>query len=284
MISVLPRNNFSSDTVDRPSPNLWHDCPWREIVHGKRRGRVWFDDFADFPLVGTQTTEIQHGRYKLFNTGTDTVCKVKTINSVLIPGGALSIQLDTANDSGSIAVTYPTFLMDGLPASTGKLWFEGCYAQNSVATNMAAVFLGLAETDLWTLATGVPFNGGDAITNAAAAIGFRIEEDGLGVIDTVYSDRATSFTNIGDAEGGTLTAYTFKKLGMLYDPSNTSRAVRFFTDNVECSSALTLAQLTAMTNLDAGLLGFIFAACADSGGGSFDNYLKWIRIAQVLPE
>ena len=113
-------------------------------------------------------------------------------------------------------------------------------------------------------------------------IGFRIEEDGLGVIDTVYNDRATSFTNIGDTEGGTPTAFTFRKLGMYYDPRESTNCVRFYADNVELSSKLSNS-LTGTTNLDANPLGFMAAWCADSAGTSFIGYLKWVAVCQLFP-
>jgi hypothetical protein len=279
------KGNKAADTSRLRSPAVWADCPVLDILERNKNGLFFYDDFQDFPLAGTQTTEIGHGKYKVFNTGAGKVDRVSAVNSVELGGGALRIALDTNNDSGSIAQSYPQYLLSGLEATSGKLWFECCYAQNSIATNMAAVFLGLAEVEQWTLATGVPFNGGDAITNSAAAIGFRIEEDGLGVVDTVYSDRATSFTNIGDTEGGTLAAYTFKKLGFVYDPSepDSSKVIRFFADNLELPTRVSKATLTGLTNLDANALGLIFAACADSAGTSFEAYLKWWAVAQLLP-
>ena len=155
---------------------------------------------------------------------------------------------------------------------------------------MAATFIGLGEVDAFTLAANVPMNSGDAIDNSGAMIGFRIEEDGLGVVDTVYSDRATSFTNIGDTEGGTLVAHTFKKLGFIYDPQLTGTdsgrpencCVRFFQDNQLCATGLTKSTLTGLTNLDANALGLLWATAADSGGTSFLGSLKWWRVAQLF--
>lgn len=276
-------NGTSVADKHAPSPAIWEPCPWVLMDEYPGLGRRYYDDFKDFPLIGTQTTQIAHGRYKVFNTGAGTINPVSAVNSVEIPGGALKIGLDTDNDSGSIAQSYPSWNITGLPSTSGKLWFEVCYAQKAVTTNMAAVMFGLAETEQWTLATGVPFNGGDAITNAASFIGFRIEEDGLGVVDTVYSDRATSFTNIGDAEGGTLTAFTFKKFGFTYDPDRSADCVTFFADNQELPTKLSKTALVALTNLDANALGFIFAACADSGGTAHESYLKWVKIAQLNP-
>ncbi len=266
-----------------PSPAIWKDCPWRDIAEGVRNGVIFYDDFQDFPLIGTQTTEIGHGKYKVFATTGSSVSRVSAVNSVELAGGALRLATDTDNDSATIAQSYPTYLMSGLKTNSGKLWFECCFARKSLLTNMAAGFIGFAEVEQWTLATGVPFNGGDAITNAASAIGFRLEEDGLGVIDTVYSDRATSFTNIGDAESTLTAAFAFIKLGMRYDPADVDgKAVRFFANNVELPTALSTSALVALTNLDANALGLIWSMCADSAGTAAEDYLKWWRVAQVF--
>lgn len=276
-------NLGSADTTRTPSPNVWKDCPVRDIQEGVRNGVYFYDDFQDFPLIGTQTTQIAHGKYKVFATTGSSITRVSAVNSVEIAGGALSATIDTDNDSASIAQSYPSYLLSGLTTTSGKLWFECCYAQNSLVTNLAGVFIGLAEVEQWTLATGVPFNGGDAITNSASAIGFRIEEDGLGVIDTVYSDRATSFTNIGDADSALTAANTFIKLGMKYDPADKEgKAVRFYANNLELTNSLSNAALVALTNLDANALGLLFATVGDSAGTTFANYLKWWRVAQVF--
>jgi len=276
-------NLGAGDTSRTPSPNIWGDCPWRDLKEGVKNGIAFYDDFADFPLVGTQTTQINHGRYKVFASSGSLVSRLSAVNSVEIPGGVLAHAIDTDNDSVSIAWSYPSLMMTGLPSNSGKLWFECCYAQNSLLTNMAGTFIGLAEVEQWTLAAGVPFNGGDAITNSAAAIGFRLKEDGLGVIDTVYSDRATSFTDIGAAAGTLSAAYAFTKLGMKYDPADKEgKAVRFYKDNLELTTSLSNAALIALTNLDANALGLLWATVADSAGTSWLSYMKWWKVAQVF--
>jgi hypothetical protein len=279
-LAVRLKDNLGSGNTNRePSPNVWGDCPIGSIIEGTIAGQYFFDDFADFPLIGTQTTEIAHGRYKVFaNTGC-AVTPVSAVDSVELGNGILDFSLDTDNDSASLAQAYPSFL---LKSTSGKLWFEARLAYTPITTNGIGWFLGLAETELWTLANGVPFNAGDAITNSASAIGFRKEEDGLGVIDTVYSDRATSFTNIGDAAASVSEAYEFIKLGMRFDPTAAAAdRVKFYANNLELATSLSAASLTALTNLDANALGLLFAVVADSAGTSGHAYLDWWRCAQL---
>lgn len=263
------------------SPNIWSDCPLDKIRDGKIQGALFeMRDWSEWPLSPTLTTQIGHSKFKVFATSAGTMAP--TALSAKPIGNVLAITFDTdADDSASIAQSYPSFRMSGLTSNSSKLWFEAEIGVNVITTDGTAMFCGLAETNLWTLATGVPFNGGDAITNSAAAIGFRHTEDGLGTLDTCYSDRATSFTNIGDDEG-TIAAATLTKVGMIYDPLDSARCIRFFQNGVELATAVSRSTLTGLTNLDAGVLGFLFAACADTVDTGI-AYLSQLRVAQRGP-
>ena len=279
MQTVQFKQNTTSLTNRNLSPAIWANCPRKEMRANPGAGMFRYDDFIDLPLAPTLTTEIAFGKYKAYAATGCTISRVSAVNSVEIQGGCLQIATDTDDDEAAIADAYPGYLLSGLTTNSGRFWFECCYAQNSIATNLAASFIGLAETELYTLGANTPMNSGDAITNTGSMIGFRIEEDGLGVVDTVISDRATSFTNIGDTEGGTLVANTFKKFGMYYDPNDTQKTIRFFADNVELATSISKSTLTGYTNLDANALGFIWCLAADSAGTSFKGYMKWLAIA-----
>lgn len=279
-LAVQMKNNLGSgDTNRNPSPNIWGDCPVLSILEGSIAGQYIFDDFNDYPLVGTQTTEIAHGRYKVFNTGSGVVTNVSTVNSVELGKGILAIGVDTDNDSGSIAQSYPSFL---LTSTARKLWFETRLCYTPITTNGIGWFVGLAETELWTLATGVPFNAGDAITNSASAIGFRKPEDDTTTHDTVYSDRATSFTAVGDGEGTYDTAYEMVKLGMVFDPDAAAAdRIVFYENGLPLSTKVSHATLTGLTYLDANALGLLLAVVADSAGTSGYVFADWWRAAQL---
>lgn len=280
--------NAAAD-IYRRSPAIWATCPLPFIKKFYPEGYVrWSAD--QMGLVPTETTQIAGPipGTKVFGTTGSGVDAVSAINSAEKWGGALRFFTDTDNDSASLAQAYPTFRLSGLPTSSNRLWFEGCVAINTLLTNTMGFMMGLAETEQWTLATGVPFNGGDAITAGASFIGFRKGEDALGVVDTVVSDRATSFTNIGASEGSISAAYTFVKFGFTYDPGpgkdyNPNRIIRFFQDNLELTTAISKTTLTGYTNLDANALGPIFAVIADSAGTTAECYLKWLEVAQLPP-
>lgn len=275
-------NNVSNTVTGTYSPFIWGDCPFEQIKLGQLPGSTFEIKPENFPLAATQTTQIDHGNLKVFATANGTIAPVSAIGGVERVGAALALTAGSTsdNESLSIAQSYPSFLMSGSASNSGKLWFEAEIGVSSILTNTVGIFCGLAETDLLVLATGVPFNAGDAITNSAAAIGFRKEEDGLGVIDTVRSDRATSFTNIGDADSS-IAVNTLTKFGMVYDPNDVNRCVRFYKNGVELSNALSRATLTGLTNLDANALGFLLAVICDSGADGVAVYLSKARVAQL---
>lgn len=280
---VFHDRNLDTISDDFPSPALWSRLDFDRCRWDRSYGIGYHDNFVDLPLAPTLTTQIGFGKYKGYAASGCTIARVSAINSVETFGGALAFGLDTDDDESAFGEAYNTFRLSGSATTSGPLIFECCYAQNSIATNMAAVFFGLAESDAVTFGANTPFNSADAITNTWSGVGFRILEDGLGVVDTVYTDRATSFTNVGDDEGGTLAANTFDNFGILYDPNNVSRCIRFFKNNRELTTAISRTTLTGMTNLDANNVGPMIAFAADSGGTSFAAYLKWWRVAQLVP-
>jgi hypothetical protein len=290
MHTILHQQN-KTELADkyRRSPAIWGDCPLSFIKKHYPEGHVRWDcsRMGLAPSLNAQVNGSIPGTKMWADTGGN-IQGVSSINSTEVWGGAIELGVDTDNESATIAQAYPTFRMSGLSSNSNDLWFEACFALSSLATSTVGIFTGLAETEQWTLAAGVPFNGGDAITNAAAAIGWRKEEDGLGVLDTVISDRATSFTNIGDAAEEIAAAYTFVHVGFKYKVGpgrgfDVNKAVVFYKDNIAMDDVISKSTLTGYTNLDANALGPIFALIADSGGTAVKAYLKWLEVAQLPP-
>lgn len=283
MNAIAYGSDLTAITAREPSPAIWTDCPWISTRGRKLSGGLsMWDDFDEFPLIGTQTTQIAHGKYKVFATA-GSVLPISAVNSVEMPGAILQFGGAANNDSVSLAQSYPSVMLSGLKANSGRLWFECRLALSTLLVDTVGFFIGLAEVEQWTLATGVPFNGGDAITNSASAIGFRKGEDALGVVDTVYSDRATSFTNIGASEATISAANTFIKLGFTYDPGRSADCVRFYSNNLMLATKLSKTTLIGLTNLDANSLGLICSLIADTAGTTAKLYLDWWALAQELP-
>lgn len=295
--SVTYGETGTVDTTRVPSPAIWRNCNWLDFERGEnsRQGQgtqPFMDDFLFFPLAGTQTTQIGFGNYKIFATSSSSIAGVSAVNSVDLGGGILDFLVDASTHSASLAQAYPGYKVTGDPSTGDKLWFECRIALDSVTTNVAGLFVGLAETSLFTLATAVPFtsNTGIALSNAGSFLGFNKPAVNTTTMNTVYNDRATSFSILGTGEVGSTTlagavaANTFTKLGMLYDPNDRNgRNVRFFQDNYELTTAMTNTQIKATTNLKANSLGIMMSVVGGSAASSNNVYLDWWRIAQLYP-
>jgi hypothetical protein len=260
-----------------PSPYLWGDCPWIEMESDPNLGVKFFDDFVDFGLPGTQTTQINLGRYKVYNTGAGVIETKNGFPSTEISGGVIAMLCDTAGDQSVIGTTAIPYLLNN---TAGKLWFEARVAVTGIATNNVQLFLGLGENQAMTFGAAQPLADADAAQTTGGLIGFNMTEDGLGVINSSYEDRSATWTNV-QAGVGTFAAHTWKKLGMIYDPEDSTSAVKFYVDGVEQTSVISAATLAALTHIDAKGLGFVFAMFADSAGTSTYGYLDWVRIAQL---
>lgn len=248
----------------------------------QRAGVYFFDDFSDMPLIGTQTTQIGFGKYKVFATSGESIAPLSTVNSVELGYGGLSANLANDNESASLAQSYPTLMLSGNTSDSGKLWFECRVACNTLLTATQGFFIGLAETNLFTLATGVPFNASSEVTtNGGSVLGFRKSETGLGVVQSCYNDRATSFTAVNATLGTIAAAYTFMKLGFIYDPYRTTDQIRFFVDGVQDATFISKTTLQATTNLKAHALGLMFANIAAASVSTGKNFLQWWRYAQL---
>ncbi len=286
-MAILIRNSQirTADTT-RFSSGFWGDCPW-DVIDDPRNTNVngckFFDDFTDFGIPGTQTTAIQNGRYVVFASSgawaTDSMPHSATpaaqggIISAL-PGDGASVVIGTAMCPFLLTTTN----------SASKLWFEARIATTSILTNAGQLFCGLCETAVTTYSVTIPLGNADVVSSAPALLGFNRLEDGLNVLNTSYADHATSWTNIQATANSTLAANTWIKLGMKVDFSNNAdpaRAVRFFVDGVECSSAMTKAALLALTHLDVKGLGPCLAFYGDSEGSDY-VYIDWWRVAQVF--
>lgn len=280
-----------ASTTREPSPSIWKDCPVGALVENPQMGVHIYDNFADLPLQPTLTTQIAYGRYKVYGTASCTIKGVSTIASTEQGGGYLEFAANADNDGLSLAQAYPTFMLSGNVSDSGKLWFEAMIGVSTILTNTLGFFLGLAEVEQLTLSATVPFNAASGSVSAAGSmLGFFKDEDGLGVVNTVKSDRGTAFANIGASEGtmialaassGVVSGFT--KFGMVYDPKKTTECITFYQDGTPLTTKVSKTTLQAYTNIDANGLGLLFANIIDSAGGAAKSYLRWWRCFQLNP-
>ncbi len=273
-----------ASSTREPTPIIWADCPVADIQENPVKGFHVYDDFLNIGLIPVETTQIAYPPYKVYATASAAVAPVQTINSVILgTGGVMGFQVAADNDGLSLAQPYPHAYITGNKANGGKLWFEAQIAVSTIASNTIGWFLGLAETDKWALSATIPFNAASAsLNNGAAGIGFFGDEAGVGVYRSAVTDRATSFTSI-NATLGTMVAYTFVKLGMVYDPEGGADAIKFYVNGVLDSTRYTATQIAATTNLKANALGMIFACIGAASVSTGAAYLRWWRLAQLYP-
>lgn len=274
-----------SGTVDQtrgPSGRIWGDCPWNTIVDDPGKGIAFFDDFLDFPLPGTQTTQITLGRYKVYNTGAGVVQSdaMPHSSTASVVGGVISTLCDTSGDASALGTQASPFLLT--TTQLGKVWFEARVAIDSILTATGTWFVGLAENLNLTYGAAIPLGTSDAVSNAGAFLGFTRLSNGLAVLNSSSADHATGFTHLQTSANTTLLAQTWIKLGMTIDFQDTTRCVRFFVDNVECTTAMTKAALLAMTFIDVSGLGPCWAFFAGASGTACYTYMDWWRAAQTF--
>ena len=290
---IQPRqNSTTANTSRRPSPAIWTDCPWEEINDPRSimDGITFFDDFVDGLEVGfatgaLQTTSGALGRYKAYSAtaGVWGPNNMPSSTTASIFGGVISGLCDTDGDAMAIGTYSCPFLLT--TTQNSKLWFEARIATTSILTNMGQLFVRLGENQVLGVTgftASVPLANADTNATTLAMLGFQRQEDGLGVLNTVYADHASPFTNVQASANTTLAANTWIKLGMKVDMANSDRCVRFFVDNVECTSAITKAVLLATTFLDVSGLGPLLAFYADSAGTADYVFLDWWRVAQTV--
>lgn len=269
----------TADTSSDYSPGIWQSCPVEALKAGIG-GVIFEDDFLDTNLPGTQTSEVAFGRYKAYNTGSGTVKANSSLDGTLTAGGVVSILCDTAGDAGVFGTQATPFVISGLTSNSGKLWFEARIAVTGIATNNIQLFLGFGQNDAFTYGAAKPLGDANAVATDGPFLGFQMTEDGLGVVNASYADEAATWTN-AVAGLGTLAASTWAKVGMIYDPSNSTSCLRFFWNGVPSSTVVSKSTLTGLTHLDASPLGLLFATFADSAGTSTYAYLDKWRCAQL---
>jgi len=141
--------------------------------------------------------------------------------------------------------------------------------------------VGLGNNSDVTFGAAIPLADADATGTAVALLGFTRLEDGLGVLNTSYTDEATTYTHV-ETSAGSLTANTFTKVGMKFVPNGGNKGVTFYVNGTPRTTHLSETTLEALTHLDNSNLGLVFAQFADSSGTSNYAYLDWWACAQLV--
>jgi hypothetical protein len=166
------------DLSRRPSPSLWGDCPWANIVSDPMFGTYVWDDFMVATTPSNTTPAI--GTFGQWATW---AASGTTITDAAEEGGVLKINGTTANKSfiitsnsgGFRMVGQNTFGATAYPFSGGKFWMEARIALGSVAASQQGVFFGLADStggQINASDTTIIASGGNTLTTTKNLIGF----------------------------------------------------------------------------------------------------------------
>lgn len=275
------RGNQGDNTpnTDRgPSPFIWGDCPWMEIMSDPGVGYGEFHEFMDANLgittTGTQTAWQNGLRYN----GTNTTGSIATGDAV---GGVVALSNTTDDHYVAIGSGNAPYQIS---RSHGKLWFEARIKTSTVTDAKHDIVVGLSE--LTAFAAGVPLTTAGALADKNF-VGFQRPESarttagtGGGIMNALYkADGVASVTLASDA--ATLTADTYVKVGMVYNPSD--YYLRVYVNGIEVASSSKLIPATAdgADFPNDTRLCWLFAIMNATGTSPGSSSIDWVRVAQL---
>lgn len=287
MFSFLPHNLFTNHIGQNStglSPRLWSRVTGT-IMDGDGAARLVLagDDFMSFHGLLTSTAGDYEGGYKSYEDANNTISQVadKKGGVIKLAGHATDNNeswLQSGGSSGVLGAISDTAADSHLTAC------ECRFQVSSVADDVAALFLGLAEEGL------------AAANTKADNTGVMADKDYIG-FDTVHTNSGTAGTNavmnfVYRKSGQTaqtpiaglqtLEANTWYKMGFLFDPrAQASKRISVYLDNVEQPTYVTAANIAAATFPDGEELAFL--AGLKAGGATASNLLiDWWAFAQVI--
>lgn len=285
--TVINRGNRGANLVNlsaNPSPYIWSDCPWDDLVSGSVAGAYFYDNFLNKPTTDP-TTAADYGIYKAFSSASGAFTDVSDATLGLY--GALKFSPTTTADlSISLRTLNCPFRISKL-ANVGKFWFETRLAIPSAAATAGSCCVGLMDTA--ALIVGLPLTTGDVIITTQNFLGFlKIGTDATwramyqanGVMPVgVYG--STAGTIASTTACATSVADTFIKFGMKYDHG--ADLLTYYVNGVVVGTHA-VGSATAGTDfpddVQMGLVtGWMNGALAAAAGHTMD----WWRVAQLAP-
>lgn len=267
------------------TPELWAKILSKHQFDPSSAG-FFFDDFIAGPYIAATGTS--GNWYAYIDTG-NLITKPTGITLGYGEMGCCSLYNDgTDNDSPAMCLAGGNigapFKISDTAGEDFLLAFEARFQVSSVADDVMAVFLGLAEeatpaNDCKVDDTGVmvdkDFIGFDSVhtnggtTGTNAVLGFRYKKNG--------QTQQTVITTLQ-----TMVASTWYKVGFVYDPSQpTEKRIRIFLDGAEQSTYVTGANIAAATFPDGEELVPTFISKAGAATAS-NLILDWVACGQLF--
>jgi hypothetical protein len=250
---------------------------------GQKRLVLAGDDFMSFHGLLTSTAGDYEGGYKSYQDSGNTISQVADKK-----GGVLKLYLDaTDNDEAWLQSCGSSGVLGAISDTAGDdhlTVFECRFQISSVADDVAATFLGLAEEGCAAADTKVDNTG---VLADKDYIGFNTVHTNSGTAGTnaamnfVYRKSGqTAQTKIATLQ--TLVANTWYKMGFVYDPLEpTSRRITVYVDNVEQSTYVTGTNIATATFPDAEEMAFLAGLKAGSAAAS-SLLIDWWAFGQLI--
>jgi hypothetical protein len=285
MNTITHRLTRSTHTGRGPSPDLWGDCPWKDLLEDPGLGVLEFHDFTSGGLITAPTTHAALVGLPLSgfsSTGSQITYGNPTFTKSDEARGTLVLAETTTRESTSIRSDVVPYR---LSADFGKLWFEARFKISTVATNEMSFFVGLFEDE--TLTVDIPVIAAGADTHLVAdknLVGFKKPVADTTTFDAVY--RADGQTAVVSIDGSatstfpTLAADTYIKVGFKFDPTDQNR-LSWFVNNVIQSTKVTVPDNTG-TSFPADVpLGWLVGMSVGTAASDNTLTLDWVRVAQL---
>lgn len=270
-----------SDNSGRgPSGAVWSGVPFEEARLDPNIGYTVWEDFVGFSGVVASnigTYAGQHGWYSWEDSGGS------IINLPGEVGGVIRIATDnTDNDSMTLALGNAGASQGGglfkFSSSGGKkLVFETRVRyQETASRNVNIVFAEEARA----INDGITTDAG-ALVTTIDLLGFRTLEGDANAIDTFYQKASQTAVTVED-DVQTITADTWYKLGLVFDPNyyNAAKRLRFFVDGVEQDTGVNSSAFDDTTFPDGEEMTLYFdVKNGTTTSTRFD--IDWVRIFQA---
>jgi len=267
-----------TDTTRGPSPVIWGDCPWLEILGQVAQGSggycIW-DDFIVGGITPTITTAIDltgGAGYSAFGSSGATI----TYDDVA--GGAVILTEATDGESLTMYTEQHPF---SITANAGKFWFEARIKMGDIVTLANSFLIGLMDTTTPTAI--VPLTAG-GVTADVNYVGFMQPEGDTTTFNASYKANGVTEVEVNGAIGA-LVADTYVKLGMKFDPTTsttgTANQLAFYINGAEQTSFKTIPDDTG-TDFPADVrMGPVVSLAVGAGAATDTLTMDWWRFAQL---
>lgn len=239
-------NAYGTAAGAGPSPLVWEDCPYADIMINPELGFVFFDDYlGNLDVADTKDWEL-----------TQVDSKGSIAKNITAQGGVLTVTSATG-DSADDGITAQLKNCLFKPAAGVKIFFE---ARVAMADATQQYYVGLAGVDTTIIAGGV-------MDNVVDKCGFF--HFAAGTDDKISAVSSRTSSKEEDADVAANTDGTYVKLGFIIDGLT---RVDYFVNGVNVGNCVDTSDIPNA------VMALSYVAQYESADGVMS--VDWVRIAQ----